>query len=86
MISLQVWLSIFFFFARVNTLLDEHAPNHELSKKGISLKAKPWINKSIQALMRERDRLSKRYCNENNPTHITILASLVAIDIVVVEM
>ena len=30
------------FFARVNTLLDEHAPNHKLSKKEISLKAKPW--------------------------------------------
>ena len=23
---------------------------------------------NIQALMRERDRLFKRYCNENNPT------------------
>ena len=66
MISPQVWLSIF--FARVNTLLDEHAPNHKLSKKEISLKAKPWINKNIQALMRERDRLFKRYCNKNNLT------------------
>ena len=28
------------FFARVNRLLDEHAPNHKLSKKEISLKAK----------------------------------------------
>ena len=27
------------FFARVTTLLDEHAPNHKLSKKEISLKA-----------------------------------------------
>ena len=24
--------------------------------------------KNIQALMRERDRLFKRYCDENNPT------------------
>ena len=56
------------FFARVNTLLDEHALNHKLSKNEISLKAKPWINKNIQGLTRERDRLSKRYCNENNPT------------------
>ena len=39
-ISRQVWLSIWF-FARVNTLLDEHAPNHKLSKKQVSLKAKP---------------------------------------------
>ena len=58
----------FDFFARVNRLLDEHAPNHKLSKKEISLKAKPWINKNIQALTRERDILFKRYCNENNPT------------------
>ena len=34
----------------------------------MSLKAKPWINKNIQALMRERNRLFKRYCNESNPT------------------
>ena len=55
-------------FARVNTLLVEHVPNHKLSKKEISLKAKPWINKNIQGLMRERHRLFKRYCNENNAT------------------
>ena len=56
------------FFARVNTLLDEHALNHKLSKNEISLKVKPWINKNVQDLTRERDRLFKRYCNENNPT------------------
>ena len=56
------------FLARANTLLDEHAPNHKLSKKEISLKAKPCINKNIQGLVRERDRLFKCYCNENNPT------------------
>ena len=37
---------------------------HTLSKKEISLKA----NKNIHSLMRERDMLFKRYCNENNPT------------------
>ena len=46
------------FFARVNTLLDEQAPHHKLSEKETSLKAKPWINKNIQGLMRERDRLN----------------------------
>ena len=60
-------LSFDLFFTMINTLLDEHAVYHKLSKKEISLKAKPWINKNIQALMRERDRLSKRYCNEDNP-------------------
>ena len=67
MISRQVWLSNLI-FARVNTLLDEHAPNHKLSKKELSLKAKPWINKNIQCLMRERVRLFKHHGNENNPT------------------
>ena len=56
------------FFVRVNTLLDEHAPNHKLSIKEIILKVKPWINKNIQDLMRGPDRLFKRYCNENSPT------------------
>ena len=60
-------LSFGLFVARVNTLLDEHEPYDKLTKKEISLKAKPWIYKNIQSLMRERDRLFKRYCNENNP-------------------
>ena len=68
MISPQVWLAICF-FARVNRLLDEHAPNHKLSKKEISLKTKPRINKNIQSVMREHNILFKLYCNENNPTH-----------------
>ena len=55
-------------FTRVNKLLDEHAPNHKLSKEDISLETKPWIHKNIMALMREHDSLFKRYCNENNPT------------------
>ena len=56
------------FFARVNTLFVEHAPNHKLPKKEISLKAKTWINKNIHSLMREDNSLLKRFCNENNPT------------------
>ena len=52
------------FLTRVNTLLDEHASNHKLSKKEISLKA----SYHIQALMKEHCRLFKRYCNENNPS------------------
>ena len=66
----DIWASLAFdlFFARVNPLLDEHAPNHKLSKNEISLKAKPRINKNIQVLMRERKKLFKSYCYENNHT------------------
>ena len=49
------------FFARTNTLLDEHALNDKISKKEISLKGKPWINKNIPFLIRECNRLSKCY-------------------------
>ena len=56
------------FFKQINTLLDQHAPIHKLSKKQISLKKKPWISKSIQSFMRERNRLFKSYCQETNPT------------------
>ena len=34
-------LSFDLFFTMINTLLDEHAVYHKLSKKEISLKAKP---------------------------------------------
>ena len=44
------------FSKQVNTLLDEHAPIHKLLKKELPLKKKLWISKSIQSLMRERDR------------------------------
>ena len=37
-------------------------------KKEISLKAKPLVNKNIQTFMRERKKLFKRYCSDNNPT------------------
>ena len=52
-------ISAIVFFARVNTLLDENVLKPKLSKKEILLKAKPWINKNIQVLMRERNRLLK---------------------------
>ena len=39
-----------------------------MNKKEIALKAKPWINKNTQALMREHDRQFKCYCNDNNPS------------------
>ena len=52
------------FLTRGNTLLEEHASNHKLSKKEISLKASYYI----QGLMRELYRLFKGYCNENNHT------------------
>ena len=35
--------------------------NDKISKKEISLKGKPWINKNIPFLIRECNRLSKRY-------------------------
>ena len=52
------------FLTRGNTLLEEHASNHKLSKKEISLKASYYI----QGLMRGLYRLFKGYCNENNHT------------------
>ena len=49
-------------------MLDEHALIHKFSKKELSLKKKPWINRSIQSLMRERDKPFESYCQETNPT------------------
>lgn len=63
------------FFKQINTLLDEHAPINKSSKKELSLTMKPWISKSIQPLMRERNRLFKFYCQEANPTVFKIKES-----------
>ena len=61
-------LAFLFSFAGVNILLDKHASYHQLSKTGVSLKAKPWVNHNVNALMRECHMLFKRYCNENSST------------------
>ena len=50
------------FFEQINTLQEEHATTHKLSKKELSLKKKPWISKSLQSLMRERDKFFKSNC------------------------
>ena len=65
--NISASLAFDLFFARINTLLDEHALNHKLYKWEISLNVKPWINENFQPLMRERDRLFKCYCSKYNP-------------------
>ena len=54
--DISISLAFNLFFARKNTLLDENEPDRKLSKEEISLKAKPWVNKNIQSLIRERGR------------------------------
>ena len=73
--NLSASLAVDLFFKQINTLLDEHAPINKSSKKDLSLTMKPWISKSIQPLMRERNRLFKFYCQEANPTVFKIKES-----------
>ena len=67
-VNLSVSSAFDLLFKQINTLLDEHAPIHKLPKNELSLKKKPWINKSIQSLMREHIRFFKTYCQETNST------------------
>ena len=41
------------FLDRISNLLDQHALMHKLGEREISLKAKPWITKHIQFLMKD---------------------------------
>ena len=56
-------ISITNLYNNINYLLDEFAPYKKLNKHEIKLKTKPWINKEIQFLMWERDKLFKKYYN-----------------------
>ena len=47
-------LSINNFYNHLNLLSDDFAPYKKLSKKEIKLKTKPWINKNIQDLMKNK--------------------------------
>ena len=56
-------LAFHLFFGRVNTLLDEHALNHKLCEKEISLEVRQCINENIWSLSREHESLFKCFCN-----------------------
>ena len=43
------------FYGLLDKLVDQHAPLKKLTKKQISLKSKPWVNKEIKFLMIKRD-------------------------------
>ena len=55
------------FYGLLDKLVDEHAPLKKLTKKQISLKSKPWVNKEIKFLMIKRDKTFKTFCKEQNP-------------------
>ena len=46
--------------------MDEFAPFKKLNKNDIKLKSNPWINKEVQHLMWERDKLFMKFRNASN--------------------
>jgi len=61
-------LSLNQFYDNINYLLDECAPYKKLSKKDYKLKMKPWINKKLISLIKERDKLLHKLCRLKDPT------------------
>ena len=55
------------FHQTLEDLLNKHAPWRTLSQREISLRLKPWINHDIQKSIKKRDRIFKKYCNEEDP-------------------
>ena len=51
------------FYNNINYILDEFAPFKKLNINDIKLTTKPWINKEVQHLMWERDKLFKKFRN-----------------------
>ena len=54
------------FFKTLESIINDHAPIKKLTKKEVSLKSKPWINKQIQTKMKQRDRTLKKYYKEKD--------------------
>ena len=46
--------------------LDEFAPLKKISKKEYKLSFKPWMSKEILSICRKRDKLLKKYKNEDD--------------------
>ena len=58
------------FFTQINTLLDEHAPIHKLSKKSYHLRRNLRSAKALNHLSENPTDFSQQkfYCQETNPT------------------
>ena len=54
------------FYTKLNEILDKYAPLRKLTKKEISFKEKPWIDKDIKKMMHERDKYYKKFCRERD--------------------
>ena len=55
------------FYKNLTFLLDEFAPYKKVSKKEYRLNFKPWITTEILNLMKQRDKLLKRFSQEDDP-------------------
>ena len=70
--TLETWhgdvnLSFDKFNQSITDLLDKHAPLKKLNKKDLRLEAKPWITPGILKSIKRRDKLLRKYINENDP-------------------
>ena len=54
------------FFFRLEGVVDRHAPMRKLTPKEVETKQKPWINKTITNLIKERDRARARKLRQPN--------------------
>ncbi|MCH2405870.1 MAG: reverse transcriptase family protein, partial [Nitrosopumilus sp.] len=50
----------------IDTLVDKYLPIRKMTKKEVKLKQKPWITNEILRLMKERDKLYKKFIKAKN--------------------
>ena len=58
-----------FFLDKTTEFISNHAPLRKLSKRELKLQSKPWIDKDILALIKQREKLFKKM--KNNPADIS---------------
>ena len=52
--------------------IERHAPLNKVSQNNLQLKSKPWINDKIQKLIKQRDRLSRKFKRTHQRMNICI--------------
>ena len=56
------------FLDKINILLDKHAPVEPVSNRYLKQHRKPWVDKDLLKLFKERDKMYKRFQKEKDDT------------------
>ena len=68
LVSQDVTSALDTFLDKINILLDKHAPVEPVSNRYLKQHRKPWVDKDLLKLFKERDKMYKKFQKEKDDT------------------